>query len=465
MKRLQPYLPALGIFCLALLIRVVYNLTVGRGYITGYDSQAYEKIALHMLQERCFCLDPHMPTTGRAPVWPTVIAAIYALLGPKNLSVRLFLCFIGSGTCIFVYLLAKDFFSKRIAIVAGTIAAIYPGLFIYDGWLYSESLYTFLLIAFSYTLYLIQRTSRRRWMITSGILLGLLSLTRPNGLLILVLVCLWAIIVARAKIISWRSACESIVLIGLLALVMVAPWTARNYIVSHHQFIPVATGDGIVLLGAYNPLILSDSTPFKGLWIRPGLTSPQLAAKYGGCTATCEVQRDTAYKRQAAQWVESHLNDMPYLLGLHLLKMWTPATPEADLPMNQFPARFSSSIVAAMVDYMSIPIFLLAALGLLLTWKRWRHLLFIYLVIFLTILQCLYFYGSSRFSAPIEPMLVLLVAGATWWIAQKFSDRRQANNTSRSASKEAALDNAASSTGGEEHVPTRRPSLPIEEAH
>ncbi len=414
MKRLHPYLPALGIFCLALLVRIVYNLTVARNYIAGYDSQAYEKIAVHMLQEHCFCLDPHLSTAGRAPVWPGVIAIIYALSGARNFFVRLFLCFIGSGTCVLVYLLAKAIFSKRIALVAGIIAALYPGLFIYDGWLYSESLYTFLLLAFSYTLYLVQRTSKRQWMIASGVLLGLLSLTRPNGLIILVLVFLWAIIVARAKIISWRTAFESMVLIALLALAIVSPWTARNYVVSHHQFIPVATGDGIVLLGAYNDLVLSEKTPFKGLWTRPSLTSPQLVRAYGSCVATCEVQRDTAYK-----------------------------PPEADLPMNQFPDRTSSRIVAGMVEYMSIPVFILATFGLLLTWRKWRHLMFIYLILLLTIGQCLYFYGSSRFRAPIEPMLVLLGAGAMWWITQKFADRRKANYQSNRISKEPGHASAA----------------------
>src|SRR5437763_1475495 len=112
------------------------------------------------------------------------------------------------------------------------------GGFIYDGWLYSESLYTFLLLAFSYALYLVQRTSKRRWMIASGALLGLLSLTRPNGLIILGLVFLWASIAARAKLISWRTAFESVILIALLALAIVAPWTARNYVASNHQFIP-----------------------------------------------------------------------------------------------------------------------------------------------------------------------------------------------------------------------------------
>jgi hypothetical protein len=69
-----------------------------------------------------------------------------------------------------------------------------------------------------------------------------------------------------------------------------------------------------------------------------------------------------------------------------------------------------------MVTYLSIPIFLLAAAGLLLTWRQWRHLLFLYLLIALTIGQCLSFYGSSRFRAPIEPILMLLVSGTFWWL-------------------------------------------------
>jgi hypothetical protein len=202
---------------------------------------------------------------------------------------------------------------------------------------------------------------------------------------------------------------------------MILPWTARNYIVSNGQFIPVATGDGIVLEGAYNDMVLDQKSPYYGIWVRPSLSSPLLARKYGGCAATCEVQRDTAYKNQAGQWVQSHLNEMPQLLGLHLLKMWTPATGEGDLPMNQFPDRISSRIVVGMITFMSLPLFLLAAFGLLLTWRKWRQLLFIYLVILLTIGQCLYFYGSSRFRAPIEPMLVILGVGVVWWVMQKFS--------------------------------------------
>ena len=421
MKRLQPYLPALGIFCLALFIRLIYNATVGKGYVAAYDSAVYQQIAIHLLNEHCFCLIPGASTVGRAPLWPAIIAGIFAVFGDKNLFVRLFLCLIGSGTCVLVALFSRDIFGKRIGIIAGIIAALYPGLFLYDGWLYSESLYTFLLVACTYTLYRTQQTAKTRWMVTSGLLLGLLSLTRPNGLIVLLLVFLWAIVAVRAKWLPFQAAAKSVAIIAALALVIVAPWTLRNYNVTGGRLVPVATGDGLVLLGAYNSLVL-DNGPFRGIWIRPSLIYPQGLYRYNYqyCQRACEVVQNSEYTSMAGQWVQHNIGAMPTLLGLHLISMWTPSTPEADLPMNQFPDRLSSKILLALIPLSSFPIFILAALGLLLTWRKWRHLLFIYLLIALDIVQCLYFYGSSRFRAPIEPLLVILVAGAIWW----FTERR-----------------------------------------
>jgi 4-amino-4-deoxy-L-arabinose transferase-like glycosyltransferase len=424
MKRWQPYLPILGIFFLALAVRVLYNLTVGKNYVAGYDSQAYEKIAFNIVREHCFCLNPYMPTVGRAPLWPGIIAAFDILLGPRNLYVRLFLCLVGSGTCVLVYLFAREVFNKQIALLAGILAIIYPGLFIYDGWLYSESLYTFLLLAFCYTLLLLQQTGKYRWAIASGIILGLFSLTRPNGLLILGLVFLWGIIFAQKKILSWRAVATSIAIICLIALMIVTPWTIRNYQTTH-RFVPVATGDGFVVLGAYNDMIFGN-TPFRGMWIRPSLTHPEIVRHYLGCQGECEVRQNSDYEHYAWLWVQSHKSEMPYLLSLHFLAMWTPATPEADLPMNQFPSRHSSQIVVGMIQTMSIPVFILAAFGLVVTWRRkWRQLMFIYLVIGLTIGECLIFYGSSRFRAPIEPMLVILLSGGVWWVLLKITNARK----------------------------------------
>jgi hypothetical protein len=72
-----------------------------------------------------------------------------------------------------------------------------------------------------------------------------------------------------------------------------------------------------------------------------------------------------------------------------------------------------------MSETLPIAVCLLAALGLVITLKRfWRELLFAYLVILATLGEALLYYGSSRFRAPIEPLLILLAAGALWWLIE-----------------------------------------------
>ena len=421
MKRVKPWLPAIGFFLLALLVRVVYNNTVAHNYYPLHDSLFYQTIGLHLLKEHCFCLHPSISTVYRAPLWPFIIAGISVIFGPSDYFARLFLCLVGSGTCVLIYLFARDLFGRRIGVLAGVIAAIYPELYIYDGWLYTESLYIFLLFAISYGLYRLQRTpqGKRGIWIVCGILLGLLSLTRPNGIEVIVLFIAWAIIMAWQKLLARPAAAKGALATVLIALAIIAPWTVRNYLVSH-TFIPVATGDGTVLLGAYNDEMLT--TPgYIGEWIDPLKSRPDIAKPFPlyTCTPPCEVAREAAYEDAALQWIGSHISIMPQLLKLHFLNIWQPATHEADLPTDRFPNQPSSQFVLAMMNTFPIPIFILAALGLAVTFWRWRELLFIYFVIGLTIVQCLIFYGIPRFRAPMEPMLILLAAGATWWLTHR----------------------------------------------
>ena len=401
MSRIKKYVPLVAIFLFALLVRIIYNITVARGYIPEFDGHYYNDIALHLIKEHCFCLDPYIVTADRAPLWPYIIAAIYTITGPVNFYPRLFFSFIGAATCAIVYLFARDIFNQRIAILAGIIAALYPGLFIYDGWLYTESLFTFCLTAFCYALYRLQRTAQARWMVVSGAALACASLTRPNGPLFLLLLVAWAVIIAGTKILSWRQAAMAVLVITLVTFGLIAPWTLRNYRVSHHQFILVATGSDVVLTGVYNDTVLVSSHDL-GMWVPPNEVQPPIARNYS----------------YTGTWIHNHLSSLPYLISLHFINMWKPYTSEEGLPVIEFPDRPASQVVWTMMLITPIPIFLFAAISLILTRKRWQHLLIPYIAILLTIIQCLVFYGSSRFRAPIEPMLVLLAAGAIWWLTQ-----------------------------------------------
>lgn len=422
MKRLRSHLPAISTFCLALLVRVVYNLTVARHYTPQHDSLYYYMLGVHIVTEHCFCVQPYIATVYRAPLWPAIIAGIVGLLGQHAELPRYFLCLVGSGTCVLVYVFARDLFGWRVGLLAGLAAAIYPELYIYDGWLYTESLYIFLFFAFCYAVYRLQRDRKRANWIWCGVLLGLLSLTRPNGILVLVLFLFWAVIMGWRKALPWRVLAKSAAGITLITAILVVPWTIRNYNVSH-AFVPVATGDGTVLLGAYNTMSVyspSYSGGYPGSWINPLLSSPAIGHKYPDfCVPTCEVGRDIYFKDEAIQWIRNNLQLMPQLLEMHFINMWRPATYEADLPVDASPDLRSSRVVLKMMQTFPIAVFILAAFGLALTFRRWRELLFLYLMIVLTIAQCIIFYGIPRFRAPIEPILILLGAGGAWWVMRR----------------------------------------------
>ena len=428
--KMKQHWPAIGIFCLAFVIRLIYNLTAARNYTPIFDAALYDTIARHLLGHfQCYCLNGSQPAVSRAPLWPWLISVIYFLTGAQNVHVRLFYSLLGSATCVLVYLFASDLFGKRIGLVTGAIAASYTGLFLYDGWLYTESLYTFCVTAFTYALFRLQRASpslspaeknqrlRRwqsiahyRWAILCGLLIGAASLTRPNGLTLLGILIFWAGIRILAKIKPWQAVIRNTLLISVIAVLLVAPWTYRNYLVAH-AFIPVETGAGEVLLGAYNDAVVSGDPGVRGFWRPP---SGALNHDLPGYTPEND-QQDT---QKALAWAGSHLSEMPYLLSLHVINMWTPYTYAHGLPIEEFPDRLSSGVIQALIPLESYPVFVLAAFGLFITWKqRKKDLLAVYLVVAATIAQNIAFYSTMRFRAPIEPLLVLLAGGGIAWLA------------------------------------------------
>jgi len=222
-----------------------------------------------------------------------------------------------------------------------------------------------------------------------------------------VVLALWSALLVLLKIKLWPFVAKNFVLITCIAVVLVAPWTYRNYRESH-TFVLVSTGMGEVMLGSYNDRTLYGDQSFRGDWM------PPLGSKIHD-----EVGYTSANdKRQAARalaWIRAHLGSMPYLLSLHFLHVWKPYSYSYGLPMEEYPTRLSSRIVQHLIPLMTYAVYLLAFLGLVGTWKRWKkELIGVYLAIALTTLTSVVAYGTSRFRSPIEPFLVLLAGGALW---------------------------------------------------
>lgn len=424
MRRIKAHLPALSLFCLALLVRIVYNLTVAWNYTPVFDAAIYNNLARAVVNFHCYCSFRNHPAYFRPPLWPLIIATIYTIGGEHSSNARLFYCLLDSGTCVLVYFLARDLFGKRVALFTGLIAAVYPGLFVWTGWLYSETLYTFCLTAGVFALMRVQqsipphglkigktflRVSRHRWrwIICSGCAIGLTMLTRPTGSLLLGLLGTWALLVISGKMLPWREVITSTLAILLIATTLNLPWLYRNYTLTH-SLLPIST-IGTTLVGDYDDTVFQGTGVARGMWLPPaGTINPDFSAY-----TAADEKMDTA---RALAWMHAHPGATLELIGLHLLNMWTPYSYAHGLPFEEFPGRLSSQLMLFLIPITAIPIFLLALAGLFATWQRFKkHLLIAYLVIAITILQNIVFYGSPRYRAPIEPLLVLLAGGLLWW--------------------------------------------------
>lgn len=440
MKIFKASIPIISVVSLALIVRIVYNVTIARDYQPIFDAGLYDMIARHLINEHCFCLYASHPTVSRSPLWPAIIAIIYTLTGQQEFYARLFYCFLGSGTCVLIYLFARDLFGRRAALFSGLLAATYTGLFIWDGWLYSESLYIFCTVVFIYSLYRLQytpyvakpsseqeqplwrrqpRTTRLRLVIQCGIFLALAALTRPNGIFLLFLVYLWGLLVIRAGLIPWKIVVRDALIITCITTLIIAPWSYRNYNVTR-TFVFVSTGLGEVLNGAYNDQVAIGPLSVRGMWRPP-------AGSLNHDNINYTPANDKADTQHALNWIHTHVPATIYLLWLHFTNTWTPYTYSHGLPIEESLSQPSAETFIDMINIMTWIVYSLASFGLVTTWKRWKlSLLPIYLFICLTLFQNVIFYGDMRFRSPLEPFLVLLAGGAIWYlklVATKHMER------------------------------------------
>jgi hypothetical protein len=78
----------------------------------------------------------------------------------------------------------------------------------------------------------------------------------------------------RRKSDEWKRLSLGLMLALVAFVVLVAPWTIRNYRV-FHRFVPVATQEGLTLYGSYWPPVKNGRFMWGTL---PGIEDPNIAA-------------------------------------------------------------------------------------------------------------------------------------------------------------------------------------------
>lgn len=173
------------------------------------------------------------PTVTRGPLYPMAVAAILELTPkawPFNMQlVQDLWCGI---TCALVFEIGRRLFGSRTGLIAGILCAVYPLLVWYTPRIWIETMTILLFTAFGLAgLYFMERPSLQRGALL-GLLIGALCLSKETFVPFVFVTPLYLLIFRR------QAGLLPIAVIPLIAVLVVLPWTIRNWNLTRH-IIPV----------------------------------------------------------------------------------------------------------------------------------------------------------------------------------------------------------------------------------
>jgi tetratricopeptide (TPR) repeat protein len=194
--------------------------------------------------------DPQIRSTPylRPPGYPYFLALVYFLSGSSFLAVRIVQIGLGLVNCVLAFILGRSLFGPRhagVGLILAGLMSVYWAFIFFEGELLGTVLVIFcaLLLMNSLCLWTDKFTYTRG--IASGILCGLFALVRPNILLFVPVVLLWAWWLARRRNDGRRF--HKVALGFLVSVVItIAPVTLRNYLVAN-DFVLICSNGGVTL--------------------------------------------------------------------------------------------------------------------------------------------------------------------------------------------------------------------------
>ncbi len=222
--------PLAGLFLLAFAVRLVYILVIARAPVgVGGDAGFYHSAANLIAHGHFFyrgIFGHAYVTAEHPPLFPLVLSVPSLFGGDSLLAHRIVGCALGSLAVVLIAILGESAGGRRAGYLAGTIAVVYPPLITADGLVMSEPLFVVLTAVTLLMALRLQRTGRIRDAALLGAVIGLATLTRGEGILLLPLVA-WPA--------SWLGARaarpQRIAASTAAALILLAPWVARNAVV------------------------------------------------------------------------------------------------------------------------------------------------------------------------------------------------------------------------------------------
>lgn len=250
-----------GILILAAVLRLVYLVSIQSNpdyNIPTADAAFKHYWAQSILKGRIppppGMPDPELATSPyvRPPTYPFFMALVYLLTGTSFTALRVLQMMMGVASVWLLYRLGRKAFSEAVALLASFFMATYWIFIFFEGELNSPPLIVFLLLAVMNLMldWSIEPTLKRiGW---AGLLFGILVLDRPETLLFLPVLLVWAWRFAPRKNFPIERRALHLALLPTVVALCIAPVTLRNYIKSGEPVL-ICTIGGLNLYAGNNP--------------------------------------------------------------------------------------------------------------------------------------------------------------------------------------------------------------------
>jgi 4-amino-4-deoxy-L-arabinose transferase-like glycosyltransferase len=287
------------------------------------------------------------------------------------------------------------FASKRAAVLAAAIAAIYPYFIFYSIVGLTEMLFMVLLLAAYVCWY-------RNAYIAASIFSVLGILTRPVLDPIAPLLLLYFALVIRG--LSIKAAVKYLAIYAGIYCVLMAPWWLHNE-KAYHTFVRLNLGSGVALLSGNSPSNQS------------GGIDKNLQATMAPFSEIADpVDRDKSMRRAALNYIKEDPGRFLIQAAKRFHRFWSPwpQTEEYSRPLYK------------LISFCSFIPVLLLALAFVVLYGRTHLRRIAPLLLFIVYLNSLHlvFPASLRYRLPVEPFLIILASAGAIHLVDRWSPKK-----------------------------------------
>jgi 4-amino-4-deoxy-L-arabinose transferase-like glycosyltransferase len=394
---------------IALVVRVAYILIVRRDVLPGGDSFTYH-LGARLLVEGHGFIEPQPLINGivdqsasHPPLYLLYLAipSAFGLDGP--VAHMLWSSLLGVGTVVLVGLTAREVSGPRAGLIAAGLAAFYPNLWIFDGFILSETMAMFMAMLSVFLAYRYLRTPTPWRAAALGLACGAAALARAELVLLLPLLVLPCVLITRA--IDLRKKLQWLLAAGLAALIPIGPWVTFNMI-RFDRPVYLSTGLEPTLVGAN-----CDRTYYTDLigYFSPDCTENVFQTPRNG--GPDQSVRNVRLGRIAREYIWDNKTRVPVVV----LARWGRITglyrPDQQLQLDEhIEGRERWTAVAALLSFYMVAA--LAITGAVILRRRRVKVFPLIVPCAIVLFAVAVALGSNRYRASAEPVLAVLAAVA-----------------------------------------------------